>query len=1281
MQSRSPTSYDSDTIVIESRMGLSSSIPSAISVSSDGITSDNEDDSKIVALTAKDRFYRTISNESLNLHKSVPEHSQVGIHRKASTTTSNRQSFPPRSVCRLLDNEQREDTSTQETSSEEESFEEERSFKEDSGKKITHAESPDKGSFQGVASRQEFRATLASQGARLTPVIVRQQKDQSRLQRLECVSIPPLLVPKSQYSGWKHSLPVSDERSALSRILEAKVECEGSIDFHDVLVEDFVIYRPVNHKFYPGQMVTLDNIVSNRDSCRYLLDGVLRSGETAAYVEAMEIDIDAISIDGFEDTELHSVQNEVYLQTVVCARRRHQALKCWYRLGEPSAQYQDLHKKFLWVADLAKHVIDYLDWTYRSVGDISVVHLEDFQHDFFERLMEWHVDDISFQKWLRWFGRTDFRIPLNRHREFIFTRAYNLGGHYLKHDLWSELMVRPIAPKSRPIEDTVVTPYVQHCCKSMEWSHVLEAGPMSKGVMQARQVRAKNLGFSSNAVDFSEADMAGEVPDTALALQTAVESGSVIDVSAEEALNSFAVIRMKQAERNSQQYVYCFVYIQGIVHEQREAQLQVIFVYLPSETICGDAYYPQGNELFLSDRCNCSASGDPIVLSDILCLIHINVGATASGQDGFFMRQKCVYAEDALCTVRESDFRCPCRQLRSDTRQAQLDERKQPLQGLSLFTGCGNFDLGLEASGAIEITTAIDINECGLKTYAANRSRGVHGLILESVNPCLAQILQGSKDFPGIGSVQGLVAGCPCQGFSRINPKRGSPQSLRNCSLLASTLSYIDTYLPEFALIENVDTMGTGIKNSGNQAIACLVGLGYQVRRLELNCCNYHSCQNRNRLFILAAAPTSFLPKAPIPSRAPRVRASAVSKDLPEVDNDELICVPYPDHIPGVKQTYKRRELIRRVDRYPKGMNFKKSILVGSQATAQLELKLKETVSIQTHHTAFTRLDPDGLIPTITTAPRPTCGRGGGKIIHWDQHRTLTLLEARRAQGFPDDEVIIGDLPQQWYQVGNAVNRQVATAFGKVIADSWFSGRRPVDPEIIVAIPARRNPGQRPKGARHGNRLPSIGHVATDDAPRGPITATVLADEIHKETEALAEGGYDPLQPAALEFVDTKGHLEITELSDTKATKEAPGLTVPQSPNADRDAACWPNTNQMERDEVEFVKAILNPQHPTSPDLRPNPDLTFHQLQRREISTTESSPVGTTKSSVHMIAERSIQVRPVPGTAEHPIDVETEVSVSKRRRADDDDDDDDDEAPRSWVGRRVRSRLQGWGPR
>ena len=1222
MDSESPQSYDSDTFFVMSGIDAVISTSPVTSISGD-------DSSDTVSFPSADRLDQKhpIQQYSITKTSNLSDRGSGDfLDHKASQEKEIPQDLHFRSVCRLLDAEKFEDAGARAGSSEDESSQGDISCSE--GVKPL-SESPLEESGDEESLTQEVLSVLGvgSSVARKRAIRPSEtvsttiQDDYSHCspfsQKLECVLTPPLLVPKSKYIGWKHSLSTTDERATLSRILEAQEGSQEQPDsFHDILVEDFVIYRPGHPTRYPWQVVTLDNILSNRESCRYLLNGVLKSGAIAEYVEAMEIDIDTISIDGFEDTEIHSVQDLVYLQTVVCARRR-TALDCWYRLGKPSGQYRDLHQRFLWVADLAKHVIDYANWKYHSEDHNAMVRLKDFQQNFMTRIVDWHAGNLQFEEWLHAYNKPDYRIPLNRHREFIYSRAAGLGGHYPDHDLWSDLMVRPALSMNDHNglpEDTLVTTYVKHCCRSMPWSYVLKAERMSEPVRRQQQRRAAAMGFSL-PISHHHSSGSDETPRTAALLEVAAKSGSTSAISADEASGSFAIVRWKRSQGRTTHHEYSYVYIQKVV--EWKSELKVIFVYLPSETICLDGHYPHQNELFLSECCNCSTDCDPIFLSDIVRLVGVTIGDEIVGPQDFFVRQKYVHNEDAIFRLKKSDFLCSC--LRTPD-VASTDEKydkvqTEPLSGLGLFAGCGNFDLGLEAFGAVKFVAAVEINETALKTYAANRSMDSEGLIFDSVNPTLLKILQGNLD---LLDIELISAGSPCKGWSRANPYRGDDNGMRNCSLVASTISYIETFLPSYAVLENVGAMGSGIGNSCNQIIACLVGLGYQIRKVKLNSRDFGSSQGRDRLFILAAAPNVPLPKEPRPSHSKKTgfaKASEVSQGLPPMDNDDLICISHPDHIAGVKQTPLFRELIRRVPRYPRNMNFLQSIKGGYQGKAQLEWFLtRKGLHDVEDHMAFTRLDPDGLIPTITTSPRPACGWGGGRIIHWDEHRTLTLLEARRAQGIPDEEVIIGDLPKQWAQVGNAVNRQVARALGKVIADSWFSKRALPDPEIVVAIPANKRACLSQK-AKKGSRLSYI----RDDHVNGGI-----------------------------------------------------------------------NLDDMEQDEVRFIQEIFRHHRRTSDTKQASinqnaSNLNFSQIQRREISTIERNAAGD-KNSVRMFAERSIEVRtkaPTPssggieyGSAEYPIDLEAEVSISKRRREDISDGDEEDEDDlKNWVGKRVRSRM------
>jgi len=67
---------------------------------------------------------------------------------------------------------------------------------------------------------------------------------------------------------------------------------------------------------------------------------------------------------------------------------------------------------------------------------------------------------------------------------------------------------------------------------------------------------------------------------------------------------------------------------------------------------------------------------------------------------------------------------------------------------------------------------------------------------------------------------------------------------------------------------------------------------------------------------------------------------------------------------------------------------------------------------------AYGRLHRHGLARTITTFFQ---NAGSGRFFHYQQPRTLTIREAARLQGFPDDFVFHGTLAEQMQLVGNAV--------------------------------------------------------------------------------------------------------------------------------------------------------------------------------------------------------------------------------------------------------------------
>ncbi|KAK4176484.1 hypothetical protein QBC36DRAFT_352229, partial [Triangularia setosa] len=87
----------------------------------------------------------------------------------------------------------------------------------------------------------------------------------------------------------------------------------------------------------------------------------------------------------------------------------------------------------------------------------------------------------------------------------------------------------------------------------------------------------------------------------------------------------------------------------------------------------------------------------------------------------------------------------------------------------------------------------------------------------------------------------------------------------------------------------------------------------------------------------------------------------------------------------------------------------------------------------------WSRLSPHDPFPTITTQLDPgDAGTGSG--LHWHESRPFTVLEGKRAQGFLDEEVLLGSQLDKWRSIGNSVSRHMALALGLKSREAWVGG-------------------------------------------------------------------------------------------------------------------------------------------------------------------------------------------------------------------------------------------------
>ncbi|PNH37896.1 hypothetical protein VD0004_g8899 [Verticillium dahliae] len=424
------------------------------------------------------------------------------------------------------------------------------------------------------------------------------------------------------------------------------------------------------------------------------------------------------------------------------------------------------------------------------------------------------------------------------------------------------------------------------------------------------------------------------------------------------------------------------------------------------------------------------------------------------------------------------------------------------LQGFDLFCGGGNFGRGLEESGAVEMRWANDINMRAIHTYMANLDDPSRvSPFAGSIDDLARLALEGrfASNVPAVGEVDFVSGGSPCPGFSRLTVDKTTPNQRKNQSLVAAFASFIDMYRPKYGLLENVVEIIQGRKTREEdvfcQLICAIVGMGYQTHFFLLDAWTFGSPQSRSRIFLAFAAPGLRLPEVPMQSHRPlamrsrslgllsngepmlrktftptafaSVTARQALADLPDIaDAKADCCIPFPDHRQSIGVTQLLRPQLGCIPTRPWGLNLGTAHNKGDGPMTAAELSLYPQAQRQGPSSkAFGRLRPDRLMGTITTKPSPSDGYGRA-VLHWAQNRILTVMEARRAQGFRDHEVILGTPAEQWKTVGNSVAREVSLALGLSFRAAWLGSL--IEGDEHLPLP------------RHMVRQPTMGGVEAE---------------------------------------------------------------------------------------------------------------------------------------------------------------------------------------------------------
>jgi DNA (cytosine-5)-methyltransferase 1 len=342
---------------------------------------------------------------------------------------------------------------------------------------------------------------------------------------------------------------------------------------------------------------------------------------------------------------------------------------------------------------------------------------------------------------------------------------------------------------------------------------------------------------------------------------------------------------------------------------------------------------------------------------------------------------------------------------------APLSLDRAELTNLSLFTGAGGMEIGLESAGFRPVA-CLELDEPARRTLVANRP---HWNVLED-GDVIASAEHLTPDQFGLstGELDLISGGPPCQPFSTAaqwaqSGRRG--MSDVRAGTISALLKFTAAFLPKAVMLENV----YGFVNGPNSAWETLLkgfdginrenGTSYVMNWRLINAADVGVPQNRRRVILIALRDGS-MPKWPDYSHSDNPRTSG---DAFAGLKEEQVPTP----------SGKWTDLLASI---PEGENYQWLTSRGGG---------EELFGYRTKYWNFLlKLAANQPSWTLSASPGPSTGP-----FHWD-NRPLTSREMMRLQTFPDSWELHGDPRTQTKLIGNATPALLAEVVGNSVRES-----------------------------------------------------------------------------------------------------------------------------------------------------------------------------------------------------------------------------------------------------
>lgn len=342
---------------------------------------------------------------------------------------------------------------------------------------------------------------------------------------------------------------------------------------------------------------------------------------------------------------------------------------------------------------------------------------------------------------------------------------------------------------------------------------------------------------------------------------------------------------------------------------------------------------------------------------------------------------------------------------------------------ISLFSGAGGLDLGVEAAGFV-VRAAVERDRDAAATMEKNFAHLASPVIQADILDVPTRAILSAADLGPRERPELLIGGPPCTPFSKsgfwLEWKRAGLDPV--ASLLQAYTRVLTEARPRAFILENVYALtyrNTASRPAFERLLREIDQAGYSYRTAVLNAADYGVPQLRPRLFIIGVRRGLKVPDLPEPTHGGRwERRTTGSPARPHVTAGEALAGLVTDPEPSEVVRGQYGPLLPEV---PPGGNYLHFTAERGHPEPIFQWRSR-------YWSFLLKLDPSRPSPTIQAQPGPNVGP-----FHWENRR-LRVPEVRRLFGFPDDFELVGTRSSVQAQLGNAVAPPIAARVAEVLA-------------------------------------------------------------------------------------------------------------------------------------------------------------------------------------------------------------------------------------------------------